>query len=143
MSNLYASSVISYAAASLLVEAAVAAAQAEKAPVCVAVLDINGRLKAFAAMDGSSVMAQEMSQRKAYTALLGLSSEGLGEAIQPQPSMLASFAAQDRVALIGGGLPIVLAGQIVGAIGVGGALTEQDVAFAQAALAALAATEQG
>lgn len=142
MSTLYISSAISYSAASLMVNAAIEAALADTSAVCVAVLDNRGGLKAFAAMDGSSAISHDMCQQKAYTALLGLSSEGLGDAIQSQPSMLASFAAQERVALIGGGLPIVVDGQVVGAIGVGGALAQQDVAFAQAGLAALDHVEQ-
>ena len=137
MSTLYVSSTISYSAASLMVNAAVDAALAANTAICAAVLDSRGSLKAFAAMDGSPAIAQGMCQRKAYTALLGLSSEGLGEAIKLQPPMLTSFAAQEGVALIGGGLPIIIDGQIVGAIGVGGALTEQDIAFAQAALASI------
>lgn len=142
MSALYVSSSISYSAASFMIDAAVKAALADKSAVCVAILDNRGGLKAFSAMDGSSAISSDMCQHKAYTALLGLSSESLGEAIQSQPPMLASFAAQERVALIGGGLPIVIGGQVVGAIGVGGASAEQDVAFAQAGLAALAGIEQ-
>lgn len=137
MSTLYTSSSISYSAALTMVQAAVNAALEDKVAVCVAVVDRRGELKAFAAMDGSPAIAQGMCQRKAYTALMGLSSEGLGEAIAAQPAMLASFAAQDRIAMMGGGLPIVVKGEVVGAIGVGGAMTEQDIAYANRALETL------
>ncbi len=130
--------VVSYDASARLVAAAVAEARALGVAVCVSVVDPSGVPRAFARMDGAPLVAVEMSRAKAQTALLGLGSAELGEALAGQLPQLVSFAAQDRVALLGGGIPILLDACLVGAIGVGGASTEQDIAIAEAALASLA-----
>ncbi|MDE2620162.1 MAG: heme-binding protein, partial [Sphingomonadales bacterium] len=41
--------------------------------------------------------------------------------------------------LLGGGMPVVLDGQVIGGIGVSGGSAEEDLAIAEAALAALTA----
>ena len=44
----------------------------------VAILDDGGNLKAFGRMDGAPILAIEISQNKAYTALFGLSTLRVG-----------------------------------------------------------------
>ena len=56
--------------------------------------------------------------------------------IQRDPSLLAGIPSLARVAAWGGGLPIKLNGEVVGAIGVSGApMVQNDVDCARAALA--------
>jgi uncharacterized protein GlcG (DUF336 family) len=102
----------------------------------VAILDDGGNLKAFSRMDGASIPTIEIAQSKAYTALFGVSTQDFFNFIQGDPSLLAGVPTLPRVAAWGGGFPIKVDGEIVGAIGVSGApKVENDVECARAALA--------
>ena len=102
----------------------------------VAVLDDGGNLMAFRRMDGSPILCIEMAQNKAYTALFGVSTQEFFNFIQGDPSLLAGIPTLARVAAWGGGFPIKVNGEVVGAIGMSGAPTVQnDIDCARAALA--------
>ena len=102
----------------------------------VAILDDGGNLKAFGRMDGAPILCIEMAQNKAYTALFGVSTQDFFNFIQGDPSLLAGIPTLARVAAWGGGFPIKVNGEVVGAIGLSGAPTVQnDVDCAMAALA--------
>ena len=102
----------------------------------VAILDDGGNLKAFGRMDGAPILCIEMAQNKAYTALFGVSTQDFFNFIQGDPSLLAGIPTLARVAAWGGGFPIQVNGEVVGAIGLSGAPTvENDVECARAALA--------
>ena len=102
----------------------------------VAILDDGGNLKAFGRMDGAPIPTVEMAQNKAYTALLGVSTQEFFNFIQGDPSLLAGVPTLARMAAWGGGFPIKVNGEIVGAIGVSGApAVQNDVDCAKAALA--------
>src|SRR5438046_5596759 len=121
-----------------MVDAAVA--KARKLCVCenVAILDDGGNLKAFSRMDGAPLLSIEIAQTKAYTALFGVSTQDFFDFIQGDPSLLTGIPTLARVAAYGGGFPIKVDGEVVGAIGVSGAPTVQhDVDCAKAALALL------
>ncbi len=119
-----------------MVNAAVAKAKELGVAENVAILDDSGNLKAFTRMDGAPIPTIEMAQNKAYTALLGVSTQDFFNFIQGDPSLLAGIPALSRIAAWGGGFPIKVDGEIVGAIGVSGAPTVQnDVDCAKAALA--------
>ena len=127
---------VSFELAQKMANAAVA--KARELGVCenVAILDDGGNLKAFGRMDGAPVLCIEMAQNKAYTALLGVSTQEFFDFIQGDPSLLAGIPTLARVAAWGGGFPIKVGGEIVGAIGVSGAPTVQnDIDCASAALA--------
>jgi len=102
----------------------------------VAILDDGGNLKAFGRMDGAPILCIEMAQNKAYTALFGVSTQDFFNFIKGDPSLLAGIPTLSRVAAWGGGFPIKVNGEVVGAIGLSGAPTvENDVECARAALA--------
>jgi len=102
----------------------------------VAILDDGGNLKAFSRMDGAPVLSIEIAQNKAYTALFGVSTQDFFNFIQSDPSLLAGIPTLARVAAWGGGFPIKVDGEIVGAIGLSGAPTvKNDIDCARAALA--------
>jgi uncharacterized protein GlcG (DUF336 family) len=102
----------------------------------VAILDDGGNLKAFRRMDGAPILSIEMAQNKAYTALFGVSTQEFFNFIQGDPSLLAGIPTLARVAAWGGGFPIKVNGEVVGAIGLSGAPTVQnDIDCARAALA--------
>ena len=101
----------------------------------VAILDDGGNLKAFNRMDGASMPTIEIALNKAYTALFGVSTLDFFNFIQGDPSLLAGIPTLPRVAAWGGGFPIKVNGEVVGAIGVSGAPTVQnDIDCASAAL---------
>jgi uncharacterized protein GlcG (DUF336 family) len=127
---------ISSELAQKMVDAAVAKARELSVSENVAILDDGGNLKAFSRMDGAPIPTIEMAQNKAYTALLGVSTQDFFNFIQGDPSLLAGIPTLSRVAAWGGGFPIKVDGEVVGAIGVSGAPTVQnDVDCARAALA--------
>ena len=102
----------------------------------VAILDDGGNLKAFGRMDGAPILCIQIAQNKAYTALFGVSTQELFNSIKGDPSLLAGMPTLARMAAWGGGFPIKVNGEIVGATGLSGAPTvENDVDCARAALA--------
>jgi uncharacterized protein GlcG (DUF336 family) len=122
-----------------MVDAAVAKARELGVSENVAILDDGGNLKAFSRMDGAPILSIEMAQNKAYTALFGVPTQDFFKFIQGDPSLLAGIPTLPRVAAWGGGVPIKVNGEVVGAIGLSGAPTVQnDVDCARAALALLA-----
>ena len=127
---------ISYELAQKMADAAVAKAKELGVSENVAILDEGGNLKAFSRMDGTPIPTIEIAQNKAYTALFGVSTQDFFNFIQSDPSLLAGIPTLARVAAWGGGFPIEVNGEVVGAIGVSGApMVENDVECAKAALA--------
>src|SRR5437773_9243604 len=68
-------------------------------------------------MDGATILCIEMALNKAYTALFGVSTQDFFNFIKGDPSLLAGIPTLERVAAYGGGFPIKVDGEIVGAIG--------------------------
>lgn len=85
-------------------------------PVSIAVVDAGGALLAFRRMDGARVHTIELATQKARTA-----------AIVGVPTAAVQAAGRDICA---GGIPVVVEGQCVGAIGVSGAVEDEDVRVA-------------
>ena len=139
MANVVKKHSISSELAQKMVDEAVAKARELGVTENVAILDDGGNLKAFSRMDGAPILSIEIAQNKAYTALFGLSTQDFFNFIQGDPSLLAGIPTLRRVAAYGGGFPIKVDGEIVGAIGVSGApMVQNDVDCARAALALLA-----
>src|SRR6266478_4421365 len=136
MANVVKKQSISSELAQKMVNAAVAKARELGVSENVTILDDGGNLKAFSRMDGAPLPTIEMAQNKAYTALLGVSTQDFFNFIQSDPSLVAGIPTLSRMAAWGGGFPIKVDGELVGAIGVSGAPTVQnDIDCARAALA--------
>jgi uncharacterized protein GlcG (DUF336 family) len=136
MTNVIKKHSISAELAQRMVDAAVAKARELGVTENVAILDDGGNLKAFRRMDGAPILSIEMAQNKAYTALFGVSTQDFFNFIQGDPSLLAGIPTLARVAAWGGGFPIKVNGEVVGAIGLSGApAVQNDVDCARAALA--------
>ena len=139
MTNVIKKHSISSELAQKMMNAAVAKARELGVSENVTILDDGGNLKAFSRMDGTPIPTIEMAQNKAYTALLGVSTQDFFNFIQGDPSLLAGIPTLSRVAAWGGGFPIKVDGEIVGAIGLSGApAVQNDVDCARAALALVA-----
>src|ERR1700730_306835 len=136
MANVVKKYSISSELAQKMVHAAVAKAGELGVTENVVILDDGGNLKAFSRMDGAPILCIEIAQNKAYTALFGVPTDELFNLIKSDPSLLAGMPTLPRMAAWGGGFPIKVDGEIVGAIGLSGAPTVQnDIDCATAALA--------
>ncbi len=141
MANVVKKYSISSELAQNMVTAVVAKARELGVTENVAILDDGGNLKAFSRMDGTPIPTIEIAQNKAYTALFGVSTQDFFNFIRGDPSLLAGIPTLARVAAWGGGFPIKVNGEVVGAIGVSGApAVQNDVDCARAALALVADT---
>src|SRR2546426_2725741 len=117
MANMVKKYSISYELAQKMVDAAVAKARELGVSENVAILDDGGNLKAFSRMDGAPIPTIEMAQNKAYTALLGVSTQDFFNFIQGDPSLLAGIPTLARMAAWGGGFPVKLNGKVGGRSG--------------------------
>lgn len=132
------SAVISTEAASAAVSAAVAKARELGVRINAAVVDGGGTLTAFLRVQGAFLHSVQIAIDKAYTAAsFGFSTSQWGSVLNGDENVRQGLMEVPRLMMIGGGVPIVVEGRIVGAIGVSGASEEQDELCAQAALAAL------
>jgi uncharacterized protein GlcG (DUF336 family) len=109
--------------------------------VSAAVVDRAGLLRAFLRADGAGPHTVESSEKKAYTAasMRGPTANG-AELIAKTPALQGLQHMNGRVLFLAGGLPIEIAGEVVGGIGVGGAPGGHlDAACAQAGLDSIGA----
>ena len=109
--------------------------------VSVSVVDRAGVLRAMGRADGAGPHTVDSSRKKAYTAAsLRRPTTELAELVNKVPTLQALREMNDQVLILGGGLPIEIAGEIVGGIGVGGAPgAHLDDACAQAGLESIGA----
>lgn len=106
--------------------------------ICVWVLDRHGNPLAMQRINRAPLPSTEIARGKAYTAVsFGIGTHLWPERLSHQPHLMDGLAQQAGVVLFGGGLPIVVEGEIVGAVGVSGASEAQDQQCAQAGIAAL------
>src|SRR3954447_26773196 len=105
----------------------------------IAIVDDSGVLKAFSRMDGAPLLSIQIAQDKAYTAAgFGMPSHGWHDFIKERPPRAGGARTGiDRLVIFGGGYPIEIDGQVVGAIGVSGGHYTQDQQVAEAGLQAL------
>jgi uncharacterized protein GlcG (DUF336 family) len=121
-------------AARAMVEACRAFALKNNLRVTIVVLDAHGDLLDFHRMDGAHAIAAQTAPMKAKTAVRWrLPSQALAERVaQGNNAALWVGDFPQR-----GGLPVMIAGNAAGAIGVGGAPSEQDEQCAQAGIDAV------
>ena len=123
-----------------MVDAAIAEAGEMSVPVTVAVVDESGVMKELLRMDGAPLVSVQTAINKAYAAAaIGMPPDDFYSAIESDGAAVAEFATRPGLALIAGGLPIIVDGQVAGAIGVAGAMTgAEDRRIGEAAVAAAA-----
>ena len=104
----------------------------------IAVVDTAGRLVYFIKMDNSRAIAVELAQHKARTAaMFKLPSKAYEDRVAAGGVGVTVLTLDDVIAA-SGGIPIVMGGKIIGAIGVGGGPNGNvDSQVAQAGLGAL------
>ncbi len=129
---------ISAEGAGQAIEAAIAKANELGVPMVIAIVDESAKLKAFLRMDGALLASVDVAQHKATTAVgFGLATDQWYSVIENDPPLLHGVTAIPNFMMIGGGVPLVSEGAIIGAIGVSGGSYQQDTEVAQAGAAAL------
>ena len=130
--------VLTLDAARRVAAAAEAEARRNNWAVAIAVVDDGGHLVVFHRIDGAKLGVADIAIRKAKTAVyFQAETKGLEEEVHKGGR--TPLLAIDGVMPLEGGVPIVVGGQLVGAIGVSGVTGQQD---AQCALAGAKALEK-
>lgn len=129
--------------ARLLLKAAEEKAAEIRVKENIAVVDDGGNLLAFSRMDGARPGSAATAITKAVTAATFRQPTGTLPAGGDRPDPILNLSMQvaalqggGKFTVLSGGVPIVVDGQVVGAVGVGGATGEQDAEVARAAVAA-------
>ena len=125
-----------------VLDAAIGAATRADVQVSVAVLGADGQLKAFAAMDGASILSTETARKKALTVIkVGKGTKEFASELKAdmvdEPELFHGMLAMDGIATFGGGVPITVGGHRVGAVAVSGASSADDEEIARKAAAVL------
>jgi glc operon protein GlcG len=124
---------LTHEASLTMLRAGVDKANALGCKVSLAVVDQSCRLIGFLMMDGARHFSIITTQRKAITA----ASQRQPTGYAPEENALSMAVRMGDFTNVPGGFPIVVDGEVIGAVAAGGAAIEQDVAVAQTALAAL------
>jgi uncharacterized protein GlcG (DUF336 family) len=121
----------------MLVSAAVAEAETMSVSVTIVVVDESGVTKEMLRMDGAPLVSVQTATNKAYAAAaIGMPPDDFYSAIESDGAAVAEFATRPGLALIAGGLPVIVDQRVAGAIGVAGAMTgAEDRRIAEAAVA--------
>lgn len=134
--------VVTHAAALRVVKAALTHAEALEIAVAVAVVDSSGALTAFARMPNAFLISGDLSIRKAHSvAAVGLPAEDVERAMAQEAPRVREGIVLSGFSFIRGGLPIRDGEALIGAVGVSGGSEAQDIACAQAGVAALSNPE--
>jgi uncharacterized protein GlcG (DUF336 family) len=133
-------STITLAQASIIVDKALEHGRAQKfKPLTVAVLDAGGFLVAFKREDNSSLLRFEIATGKAWGCLgMGFGGREFARPVAAAPHFIQALTAASggRVVPVPGGVLIRSGGQIVGAVGISGDISENDEACAVAGIKA-------
>ncbi len=122
------------------VKSIAAAAEAEalrnRWPVSIAIVDDGGHLLWLQRLDGAAPVSAYISQEKARTAALGRRESRVYEEMinGGRQSFLSAPMLQ---AMLEGGVPIVMDGHCIGAVGVSGVKSTEDAQIANAGIAAI------
>lgn len=127
---------LSLADAQLLIEGAAQHAQKIGIPMCISVVDESGTPVAFNRMDGGKVTSATIALDKAYTAAAARkATHEYNEACVPGSLAFGIHTeVGGRLSVVGGGLPVVIDGEVVGGIGLSSGTPAQDMACAQAGI---------
>jgi len=116
--------------------AAEAEALAHQWAVVIAVVDDGGHLLWLQRLDGAAPISSQIAPAKARTAALGRRESRLYEEMINQ-GRTSFLSAPGLEGMLEGGVPIVVDGQCVGAVGVSGVKSSEDAQIARAGIAAL------
>jgi len=97
-----------------------------------ALVDSSGHLIAHVKMDDAIFASIDIALKKAYTSTaLKMTTEDIAALVKPDKS-LYGLQNDPRYIVFGGGIPLVVEKEIVGAVGVSGGSVEEDIVIANA-----------
>jgi uncharacterized protein GlcG (DUF336 family) len=106
--------------------------------VVITILDSGGHVVALHRLDGTQLGSIEAAREKAYSAVLYRRPTKVFQDLVGQGGANLRLLRLAGASPLEGGMPIVVDGKIVGAIGVSGVTSEQDAQIARAGAEALA-----
>jgi uncharacterized protein GlcG (DUF336 family) len=115
--------------------AAEAEALAHNWGVVIAIVDDGGHLLWLQRLDGAAPVSSYIAPEKARTAALGRRESKAYEDLINNGR--TAFLTAPLTGMLEGGVPIVIDGQVIGAVGVSGVKSAHDVQIAKAGIAAL------
>ena len=127
---------LSLADVKLVAAAAEAEALANQWIVTIAIVDDGGHLLWLQRLDGAAPISSHIAPAKARTAALGRRESRLYEEMINQGRM-SFLSAPEHEGMLEGGVPVMVNGQCVGAVGVSGVKSNEDAQIARAGIAAL------
>jgi glc operon protein GlcG len=116
--------------------AAEAEAVANKWAVSIAIVDDGGHLLWLQRLDGAAAISAQIAPAKAHTAALGRRESKVYEDMI-NGGRVSFLSAPGLNGLLEGGVPILVEGFCVGAVGVSGVKSIEDAQIARAGIAAL------
>ena len=119
-----------------ILAAAAAHAHSRQWAVTIAVVDDGGHLLGLQRLDGAPPVSAHIAPAKAHTAALGRRESKVYEEVinGGRTSFLSAPGIQG---MLEGGVPIVVEGHHIGAVGVSGVKSSEDAEIARAGIAAL------
>jgi glc operon protein GlcG len=130
---------LTFEGAQKLLAAGLAKAREMNQPQCICVVDAGGHLLTMGRMDGAFALSIDTALRKAQTAAAyGVPTGDIAAGID----IKLAIATEGKRINLPGGLPVIVDGHVIGAVGVGSGTGEQDRQVAAAALAAIAGTKR-
>lgn len=116
--------------------AAEAEALANHWAVSIAIVDDGGHLLSFQRLDGAAPISSHIAPAKARTAALGRRESKVYEEVI-NGGRVSFLSAPELEGMLEGGVPLMAAGQCVGAIGVSGVKSSEDAQIAKAGAACI------
>jgi uncharacterized protein GlcG (DUF336 family) len=111
---------------------------ANKWAVVISIVDDGGHLMWLQRLDGVAPISAYIAPAKAKTAALGRRESKIYEDMI-NSSRVSFLSAPQLEGMLEGGVPIVVDGHVVGAVGVSGVKSSEDAQIAKAGIAALGA----
>lgn len=121
-----------------IASAAEAEAKANNWPVTIAITDDGGHLLWLQRLDGAAPISAHIAPAKAKTAALGRRESKVYEDTINN-GRVSFLSAPFIEGMLEGGVPVMVEGQCVGAVGVSGVKSTEDAQIAKAGIAALGA----
>ena len=119
-----------------ILQAAVKKAEEIDTAMNIAIVDSGANLKTFLRMDNAWLGSIDIAIKKAKTArFFDMPTGEIGKLSQPGGSLYNIEHSNSGLISFPGGLPLVINGEIIGAIGVSGSSVENDHAVAEAGAA--------
>lgn len=121
------------------VDRAIETAVALGCRVCVSIVDTSGQLISYDRMDGAPFQSAQHAQDKAYSSAGNhTATHEFWDMIKGDPWLVSGVAKIQGLSWLGGGRPVLLEGELIGAVGVSGSCgMPQDQAISEAAIQAM------